>query len=69
MTKNAVLYSSLQDSPIDKNITAEKLKQIEKELQDEAAKKNAAIKVRILCLKFSLNPIRFFFSRERLAQK
>ena len=44
-TKNAVLYSSLQDSPIDNNITAEKLKQMEKELQDEAAKKNAAIKV------------------------
>ena len=50
---------------MDNNITAEKLKQIEKELQGEAAKKNAAIKVRILCLKFSLNPIRFFFSRKR----
>ena len=45
MDKNAVLYSSLQDSPIDNNITAEKLKLMEKELQDEAAKKNAAIKV------------------------
>ena len=43
------VYSSLQDtdiySDIDNNITAEKLKQMEKELQDEAAKKNAAIKV------------------------
>ena len=44
-TKNAVVYSSLQDEPIDNNITVEKLKQMEKELQDEAAKKNAAIKV------------------------
>ena len=44
-TKNTVVYSSLQDEPIDKNITVEKLKQMEKELQDEAAKKNAAIKV------------------------
>ena len=43
------VYLSLQDidiySDIDNNITAEKLKQMEKELQDEAAKKNAAIKV------------------------
>ena len=43
------VYLSLQDidiySDIDNNITSEKLKQMEKELQDEAAKKNAAIKV------------------------
>ena len=25
-------------------------------------------KVRILCFKFSLNPLRFFFSREKLTQ-
>ena len=59
MTPDYNFKYSLQDSPIDSNsfslesnITAEKLKQIEKELQDEAAKKSAAIKV-IWVVKFS----------------
>ena len=56
------VYSSLQDvdiySDIDNNITAEKLKQMEKELQDEAAKKNAAIKV-IWVVEFSRESTKF----------